>query len=138
MQPEYFSGDGKSQRQLHELAIDSDGSDCGGFVEGIALDPNGHVSEGSGENVFVVWKGKVYTPNLASSILSGITRDTVITLAKIWDFKSVKNAIPRELLYIAEEVFLTGSAAEITPVRSIDKITDRKRPSWSDNRNNSK
>ena len=95
----------------------------GGFVEGIALDPSGHVSEGSGENVFVVYRGKIYTPNFGSSVLAGITRDTVITLANDLGFTLIEDAIPRELLYIADEVFLTGSAAEITPVRTIDKIT---------------
>jgi branched-chain amino acid aminotransferase len=95
----------------------------GGFVEGIALDPSGHVSEGSGENIFVVYRGKIYTPNLGSSVLAGITRDTVITLASDLGFTLIEEAIPRELLYIADEVFLTGSAAEITPVRTIDKIT---------------
>jgi branched-chain amino acid aminotransferase len=95
----------------------------GGFVEGIALDPSGHVSEGSGENVFLVWNGKLYTPNLASSVLSGITRSTVITLAEDLGIEVIEDSIPRELLYIADEVFMTGSAAEITPVRSIDKIT---------------
>ncbi len=94
----------------------------GGYVEGIALDPNGHVSEGSGENVFVVKHGKIFTPNLASSVLAGITRATVITLAQDLGIELVQDAVPRELLYIADEVFLTGSAAEITPVRSIDKI----------------
>lgn len=94
----------------------------GGYVEGICLDVDGHVSEGSGENVFLVWKGKVYTPHLASSVLSGITRDSIITIAKDLGYQVVEQAIPRELLYIADEVFLTGSAAEVTPVRSIDKI----------------
>jgi branched-chain amino acid aminotransferase len=94
----------------------------GGFVEGIALDPSGHVSEGSGENVFLFWRGKIYTPNLASSVLSGITRSTVIQLSEDLGYEVVEDAIPRELLYIADEVFMTGSAAEITPIRSIDKI----------------
>ena len=94
----------------------------GGYVEGIALDPGGHVSEGSGENVFVIKHGKIYTPNLASSVLAGITRATVITLAQDLGIEVIQEAIPRELLYIADEVFLTGSAAEITPVRTIDKI----------------
>lgn len=94
----------------------------GGYVEGIALDPGGHVSEGSGENVFVIKHGKIYTPNLASSVLAGITRATVITLAQDLGIELIQEAIPRELLYIADEVFLTGSAAEITPVRTIDKI----------------
>jgi branched-chain amino acid aminotransferase len=95
----------------------------GGFVEGIALDPSGHVSEGSGENIFVVYRGKIYTPHLASSVLSGITRDTVIAIANDLGYTLIEDAIPREMLYIADEVFLTGSAAEITPVRTIDKIT---------------
>ena len=87
----------------------------GGFVEGISLDPSGHVSEGSGENIFLVWRGKVYTPNLASSILSGITRNySESTLAEDLGYEVVEDAIPRELLYIADEVFMTGSAAEIT------------------------
>jgi branched-chain amino acid aminotransferase, group I len=94
----------------------------GGFIEGIALDTTGHVSEGSGENVFVVKHGKIYTPHLAASVLAGITRSTVISLAQDLGIPVVEDAIPREMLYIADEVFLTGSAAEITPVRSIDKI----------------
>jgi branched-chain amino acid aminotransferase len=93
-----------------------------GYTEGIALDPSGHVSEGSGENVFIVKNEKIYTPHLASSVLSGITRATVITLANDLGIPVIEDAIPRELLYIADEVFFTGSAAEITPVRSIDKI----------------
>jgi branched-chain amino acid aminotransferase len=94
----------------------------GGFVEGIALDPSGHVSEGSGENVFLYWRDKIYTPHLASSVLSGITRSTVIQIAEDLGYEVVEDSIPRELLYIADEVFMTGSAAEITPIRSIDKI----------------
>jgi len=94
----------------------------GGYVEGTALAPNAHVSEGSGENVFVIKHVKIFTPNLASSVLAGITRATVITLAQDLGIELVQDAVPRELLYIADEVFLTGSAAEITPVRSIDKI----------------
>lgn len=93
-----------------------------GYTEGISLDPNGHVSEGSGENVFLVWKGKVYTPELASSVLSGITRDSAITIARDLGYEVVEGSIPREMLYVADEVFLTGSAAEITPVRTIDRI----------------
>jgi branched-chain amino acid aminotransferase len=95
----------------------------GGYIEGIALDPSGHVSEGSGENVFVIRKGILYTPNLSSSVLSGITRDTVLTISSDLNIEVIEDAIPREMLYIADEVFLTGTAAEITPVRSIDKIT---------------
>lgn len=93
-----------------------------GYTEGIMLDTNGYVSEGSGENVFAVYRGKIYTPSFASSILPGITRDSVITIAKDFGYEIIETQMPREMLYVADEVFLTGSAAEITPVRSIDKI----------------
>jgi branched-chain amino acid aminotransferase len=93
-----------------------------GYVEGIALDANGTVSEGSGENIFVVRDRILYTTPLGSSILPGITRDSVITLAKELGYTIVEMAIPREMLYIADEVFFSGTAAEITPIRSIDKI----------------
>jgi len=93
-----------------------------GYTEGIMLDSNGYVSEGSGENVFAVYRGKIYTPPFAASILPGITRDSVITIAKDFGFEIIETQVPREMLYVADEVFLTGSAAEITPVRSIDKI----------------
>ena len=93
-----------------------------GYAEGIALDINGTVSEGSGENIFVIRDNAIYTPPLASSILPGITRDSVITLAKELGFTVIEMAIPREMLYIADEVFFSGTAAEITPIRSIDKI----------------
>ena len=94
-----------------------------GYVEGIALNVRGHVSEGSGENVFLVYDGVVHTPPLSSSILPGITRATVIQLLKDLDIPVVEDTIPREMLYIADEVFFTGSAAEITPIKSIDKIS---------------
>lgn len=94
-----------------------------GFAEGIALNTQGFVSEGAGENLFLVQDGKIYTPPVAASILSGITRDTVVKLAVEAGLDVVEQNIPRELLYIADEVFLTGSAAEVTPVRSVDKIT---------------
>jgi len=93
-----------------------------GYVEGISLDASGHVSEGSGENLFVVREGKLYTPPLSSSILPGITRDSVITLAQELGYTVIEQAIAREMLYIADEVFFTGTAAEITPVRSVDRI----------------
>lgn len=93
-----------------------------GFAEGIALDTYGHVSEGSGENVFVVFRGRLYTPPPSCAILPGITRDAVITLAKERGLEVIEQQIPREMLYIADEVFMTGTAAEITPVRSIDRI----------------
>ncbi|MGD1046192.1 MAG: branched-chain amino acid transaminase [Bacteroidota bacterium] len=92
------------------------------YVEGIALDVNGTVSEGSGENIFVIRDNAIYTTPLGSSILPGITRDSVITLAKELGYAVIEMAIPREMLYIANEVFFSGTAAEITPIRSIDKI----------------
>jgi branched-chain amino acid aminotransferase len=93
-----------------------------GYAEGIALNVRGHISEGSGENIFLVHNGTVFTPPLSSSILPGITRDAVITLIKEMGIRIIEETIPREMLYIADEVFFTGSAAEITPIRSIDKI----------------
>jgi branched-chain amino acid aminotransferase len=93
-----------------------------GFVEGIALDSEGYVSEGSGENLFLVKKGTLITPPLVSSVLPGITRDTVMVLARRLGIPVTEARIPREMLYLADEVFLTGTAAEITPVRSIDRI----------------
>ncbi len=93
-----------------------------GFVEGIALDEFGFVSEGSGENIFLLFEGRLHTPPLSASILPGVTRDSIITLARQLGLEVVEQPIPRELLYTADEVFLTGTAAEITPVRSIDHI----------------
>jgi branched-chain amino acid aminotransferase len=94
-----------------------------GYAEGIALDANGFVSEGSGENVFVIKNGRILTPPLASSILQGITRNCVITLAEELGYQVREEFIPREVLYMADEVFFTGTAAEITPIRSIDHIS---------------
>lgn len=93
-----------------------------GFAEGIALNNAGFVSEGAGENLFLVQEGKLYTPPVAASILAGLTRDTVMRLAESIGMTVVEQNIPREMLYIADEVFLTGTAAEVTPVRSVDRI----------------
>ena len=93
-----------------------------GYVEGIALDTAGYVSEGSGENIFVVRDGKIHTPPLGASVLPGITRDTILTLARDNGIPVVETLVPREMLYIADEVFFSGTAAEITPIRSVDKI----------------
>ncbi|MBI4469508.1 MAG: branched-chain amino acid transaminase [Acidobacteria bacterium] len=93
-----------------------------GFVEGIALDANGYVSEGSGENIFLVQDGRLITPPLSSSILPGVTRDTVIQIARAAGIHVVEEQIPREMLYIADEAFFSGTAAEITPIRSVDRI----------------
>jgi len=93
-----------------------------GYSEGIALDTSGYVSEGSGENIFIVRDGKIYTPPLGNSVLPGITRDSVMKLGRNIGLEFVEQMVPRDMLYIADEVFFTGTAAEITPIRSIDKI----------------
>jgi branched-chain amino acid aminotransferase len=93
-----------------------------GYSEGIALDATGYVSEGSGENIFVVRDGKILTPPLGASVLPGITRDSVFRLAEDLGIPMVETLVPREMLYIADEVFFSGTAAEITPIRSIDRI----------------
>jgi branched-chain amino acid aminotransferase len=93
-----------------------------GYTEGIALDNAGRISEGSGENIFLVYHGRILTPPLAGTILPGITRESVIVLAKDAGYEVVEQQIAREMLYIADEVFFTGTAAEITPVRSVDRI----------------
>ena len=95
----------------------------GGYSEGIALDDRGMVSEGSGENIFLVNNGKLYTPPLGASVLPGITRDSVIQIARDMGIEVIEMSVQRAALYLADEVFLTGTAAEITPIRSIDKIT---------------
>ena len=94
-----------------------------GYVEGIALDANGYVSEGSGENVFVVRNGVLNTAPLGNSVLPGITRESVLQIARDLGIPVTEQGIPRELLYIADEVFFTGTAAEVTPIRSVDKIS---------------
>jgi branched-chain amino acid aminotransferase len=93
-----------------------------GYAEGIALDNAGRISEGSGENIFLVYGGRLLTPPLAGTILPGITRDSVMSLARDAGFTVVEQEIAREMLYIADEVFFTGTAAEITPIRSVDRI----------------
>src|SRR4051795_2245919 len=93
-----------------------------GYSEGIALDTAGYVSEGSGENIFVVRDGKIHTPPLGASVLPGITRDSILQLSASLGIPVVETIVPREMLYIADEVFFSGTAAEITPIRSIDRI----------------
>lgn len=95
----------------------------GGFSEGIALDDRGYVSEGSGENIFLVNNGKLITPPLGASILPGITRDSVIAIARELGIEILETSIQRAALYLADELFFTGTAAEITPIRSVDRIT---------------
>jgi branched-chain amino acid aminotransferase len=93
-----------------------------GFTEGIALDVYGYVSEGSGENIFIVRDGVVFTPSLSSGPLPGITRNAVITLCEDLGVTVREGQIPREMLYVADEIFFTGTAAEVTPVRSVDRV----------------
>jgi branched-chain amino acid aminotransferase len=97
-------------------------AEVNGYSEGIALDVNGYLSEGSGENLFLVKGGILYTTPLANSVLSGITRASVITLAKQLGIEVVEQALPREMLYIADEAFFTGTAAEVTHLRSVDRL----------------
>jgi branched-chain amino acid aminotransferase len=94
-----------------------------GYSEGIALDTQGYVSEGSGENVFIVFQDELWTPPISTSILLGVTRKAVIQIAKDLGYRVREENIPREMLYIADEIFFTGTAAEITPVRSVDRIS---------------
>jgi len=93
-----------------------------GFSEGIMLDVNGYLSEGSGENLFLVHQGIIYTPPLAASILSGVTRNSVLTLADELGYPVREEFLTREMLYLADEVFMTGTAAEVTPVRAVDGV----------------
>jgi len=93
-----------------------------GYSEGIMLDSFGHISEGSGENLFLVRDGKLFTSPLSAGILNGITRDSVMHISRELGFELVEQIMPREMLYIADELFFTGTAAEITPIRSVDHI----------------
>ena len=93
-----------------------------GYSEAIALGPDGTISEGSGQNLFIVRENTLYTPAVASSILPGITRHSIITIARDLGFTVIEQAIPREMLYIADELFFVGTAVEVTPIRSVDKV----------------
>jgi branched-chain amino acid aminotransferase len=97
-------------------------AEINGYSEGIALDVNGYLSEGSGENIFLVRDGVLYTTPLANSVLGGITRASVITIAKALGIPVVEQAMPREMVYIADEAFFSGTAAEVTHLRSVDRI----------------
>jgi len=93
-----------------------------GYAEGIALNSSGFISEGSGENIFLVRNNEIFTPSIGSSILPGITRDSVFKIASEFGYGIIETEIPREMLYIADELFFTGTAAEVSPVKSVDKI----------------
>lgn len=94
----------------------------GNYAEGIALSSQGFVSEGSGENIFLVRNNEIFTPTVDSSILPGITRDSVFKIASEFGYQVNETVIPREMLYIADELFFTGTAAEVSPIRSVDKV----------------
>ncbi len=98
-------------------------AETNGYSEGIALDVNGYLSEGSGENLFLVRGGTLYTTPLANSVLNGITRSSILTIAKDLGIPVVEQSLPREMLYICDEAFFTGTAAEVSHLRSVDRIT---------------
>jgi branched-chain amino acid aminotransferase len=123
MAPNTLPAMAKSTANYANSALVKMEATANGYAEGIVLDVAGHVSEGSGQNVFLVRDGIIYTPPLGSSILGGITRDSVITIARDLGFTVIESVVPREALYIADEVFFVGTAAEVTPIRSVDKIT---------------
>jgi len=122
MAPNTFPSLSKTSGNYANAALIRMEAEANGYSEGIALDTFGYVSEGSGENIFLVKDGAIYTPPLSASILPGITRDMVVQIAHDLGYRVNQENIPREMLYIADEVFFVGTAVEITPVRSVDKI----------------
>jgi branched-chain amino acid aminotransferase len=122
MAPNTFPAMAKATANYANAALIKMEAVADGYSEGIALDVSGHVSEGSGQNIFIVRDGQIATPQLASSILGGITRDSIMTIARDLGYTVTETTLPREALYLADEVFFVGTAAEVTPIRSIDKI----------------
>jgi branched-chain amino acid aminotransferase len=122
MAPNTFPALAKATANYANAALIKMEAVADGYSEGIALDVNGFVSEGSGQNLFIVRKGVLFTPVPTASILPGITRDTVITLARGLGYEVREEMLPREVLYLADEAFFVGTAVEITPIRSIDRI----------------
>jgi branched-chain amino acid aminotransferase len=120
--PNTFPAMAKSSANYANAALIKMEAVLEGYSEGIALDTSGYLSEGSGQNLFIVRDGALYTPPVAASVLPGITRDSVITLARDLGLDVREEHLPREMLYIADETFFVGTAAEITPIRSVDKI----------------
>ncbi len=120
--PNTFPAMAKSAANYANSALIKMEAVLGGYSEGIALDPAGHVSEGSGQNLFLIRDQIIYTPPVSASVLPGITRDSVMTLAHDLGYTVKEQDLPREMLYVADELFFTGTAAEVTPVRSVDKI----------------
>jgi branched-chain amino acid aminotransferase len=121
--PNTFPALAKSTANYANSALIKMQASVDGYAEGIALDESGLLSEGSGQNLFLVRDSVVYTPSVTSSILQGITRDAVLTLTRDLGFEVREQPLPREFLYLADEAFFCGTAVEITPIRSIDKIT---------------
>jgi branched-chain amino acid aminotransferase len=120
--PNTFPALAKSAANYANAALIKMEATLGGYAEGIALNPEGNVSEGSGQNIFVIRDEVLYTPPVAASVLPGITRDSIVTLAQDLGFQVKEMDVPREMLYIADELFFVGTAAEVTPIRSVDKI----------------
>ena len=123
MAPNTFPSLSKATGNYANAALIRMEAEANGYSEGIALDTFGYVSEGSGENIFVIRDGAIYTPPMSASILPGITRDMIIQIAHDLGYRVTQENILREMLYIADEVFFVGTAVELTPVRSVDKIT---------------
>ena len=122
MAPNTFPSLSKASGNYANAALIRMEAEANGYSEGIALDTFGYVSEGSGENVFVVRDGAIYTPPLSASILPGITRDMVIQVAQDLGYPVIQQNVPREMLYLADELFFVGTAVELTPIRSVDRI----------------
>jgi len=120
--PNTFPAMAKSSANYANASLIKTEAVLDGYSEGIALDPDGRLSEGSGQNLFIVRDGILFTPPMAASVLPGITRDIVITLAQDLGYQVREENLPREMLYLAEELFFVGTAAEVTPIRSVDKI----------------
>ena len=123
MAPNTFPSQAKSSANYANAQLIHMEAKTNGYDEGLALDVFGYVSEGSGENIFVVRNGVLHTPPLGSSILPGITRDSVMTIADDLGLPVKETTVPRETLYTADELFFVGTAVEITPVRSVDRVT---------------
>ena len=121
--PNTFPAMAKSAANYANSALIKMEAVLGGYSEGIALDPQGHVSEGSGQNIFIVRDEILFTPPIGASVLPGITRDSIITLAQDLGYDVREQNLPREMLYLGDEVFFVGTAAEVTPIRTIDRIT---------------
>lgn len=122
MAPNTFASQAKIGGQYINSQFVSMEAHDNGFAEGIALDINGYVSEGAGENLFAVIDGKVYTPGAYQSILLGVTRDSVLTILRDLGYEIRFEPLAREMLYVANELFFTGTAAEVTPIRSVDRL----------------